>query len=118
MASRISASTFAAPCQNAMTKVTPAGAIQSPLLVQVLEAQPRQPQTPATPQEFVAQGGLSSFEIAPDLLYLDFNRPLQAPEEFRRMAYDPQRIISHSSGVSGASSMHHPWELSRMTYHY
>ncbi len=84
-------------------------------MVQVLDAQPRQPHTPATPQEFVAQGGLSSFEVAQDLLYLDFNRPLQAPEEFRRMAYDPQRIISHSSGVSGACSMHHPWELSRMT---
>ena len=93
-------------------KSRPAKSHQIPFVVQVLEAQPRQLHTPATPQEFVAQGGLSSFEVAQDLLYLDFNRPLQAPEEFRRMAYDPQRIISHSSGVSGACSMHHPWELS------
>ncbi len=64
-------------------------------------APPRAPGTPATPQDFVVEGGLASFEVAQDLLHLDFNQPEQAPEEFRGLSFDPQRITTHGSGVSG-----------------
>ena len=64
-------------------------------------AAPRAPETPATPQSFVVEGGLASFEIAQDLLYLDFSRPEHAPQEIRRLSFNPERTISLRSGISG-----------------
>ena len=54
-----------------------------------------------TPQNFIVQGGLASFEVAQDLLYLDFSQPERAPKEFRALPYNPERITSLSSGIPG-----------------
>lgn len=62
----------------------------------------RASETPATPQNFIVQGGLSSFEVAQDLLYLDFSQSHQAPEQFRRQPYSPHIITTLRSGISGA----------------
>ncbi len=74
-------------------------------------ADPRAPETPATPQSFIVQGGLASFEVAQDLLYLDFSQPEHAPEEFRMLSYNPERTTSLRSGISGmlVLSVHLPW---------
>ena len=61
----------------------------------------RAPDTPATPQSFIVQGGLASFEVAQDLLYLDFSQPEHAPQEFRMLSYNPERTTSLRSGISG-----------------
>jgi hypothetical protein len=69
--------------------------------VQALEPLEELARQPQTPQRFVAAGGLASFNIAQDLLNVEFGPPERAPEQFRAIPYDAQRITTLSSGVSG-----------------
>ncbi len=70
-------------------------------LLQALEPEEERARQPPTPQRYVASGGLASFNVAQDLLNIDFSPPEQAPPEFRAVPYDSQRITTLSSGVSG-----------------
>ncbi len=60
-----------------------------------------EPSKPPTPQRFVASGGLAGFNVAQDLLNIEFSPPEEAPDEFRSMEYDAERITTLRSGVSG-----------------
>ncbi|CAL5228811.1 g12011 [Coccomyxa viridis] len=79
-------------------------------------AAPRAPDTPATPQSFIVEGGLASFEVAQDLLYLDFSQPEHAPQEFRNLSYDPERTTSFGSGNSGSFGQLDPASLALHDY--
>ncbi len=70
-----------------------------PLLSQALEV--LAPSKPQTPQRFVVSGGLARFNVAQDLLNVDFSPPEDAPAEFRAVQYDSERITTLKSGVSG-----------------
>lgn len=68
-------------------------------MLQALEED--EPRTPRTPQQFVVAGGLGGLNVAHDLLNLDFSAPEDAPDEFRNVQYDSQRITTLRSGLSG-----------------
>jgi hypothetical protein len=70
------------------------------MLNQVLEEDI--PNKPMTPQRLAVSGGLTGFDVAQDLLLLDFSSPEQAPAQFRAVPYDAARISTPKAGVSGA----------------
>lgn len=72
-------------------------------LLQALEED--EPSKPQTPQRFVASGGLAAYNVAQDLLSTEFSVPEEAPDEFRSMQYDSERITTLASGVSGVVLM-------------
>jgi hypothetical protein len=56
---------------------------------------------PPTPMKVVASAGLVGFNVAQDLLTVDFSTPEEAPEEFRAMPFNSQKSVEIKPGFSG-----------------
>jgi hypothetical protein len=54
-----------------------------------------------SPMKVVASAGLVGFNVAQDLLTLDFSTPEEAPEEFRAMPFNSQKSVEVKPGLSG-----------------
>lgn len=54
-----------------------------------------------SPTKVVASAGLVGFNVAQDLLALDFSTPEEAPEEFRAMPFNSQKSVEVKPGLSG-----------------
>ena len=56
---------------------------------------------PKEKPKYAVSGGLTGFPCANDLLFIDFSPPAEAPEEFRAVAYDSNKLTTLKSGISG-----------------
>lgn len=73
--------------------------------MQVTEDEPPTPGVkPPERKQNIVSGGLTGFNVAEDLLNMDFKDPEEVPEEFKAMAYNASSTKEIRKGVSGESS--------------
>eukprot|EP00884_Botryococcus_braunii_P012112 jgi/Botrbrau1/20901/Bobra.0135s0032.1 len=69
-----------------------------------------------SPMKVVASAGLVGFNVAQDLLTLDFSTPEEAPEEFRAMPFNSQKSVEFKPGLSGSFGVMDPMSKELHTY--
>jgi hypothetical protein len=70
---------------------------------------------PPTPMKIVASAGLVGFNVAQDLLSLDFSTPEEAPDEFRAVPFNSQKSVEVKPGLSGMPGW--PWNGRALSNH-